>query len=175
MKSLQNYLSPTGHWCFSPLMLRSASIGMSGFPQANAWWQQQPLRVVGEKLGLSLQFPPLIYILVFCSDIIALFHKCSTTARRGCFRVFWFLYVVFFLFCMSNWAAESLMQTLGRWNGPSTTKTQLSLQQQVAEKVNFVWREAGVFYIFSKKSQARLHWQGPDAYSENISGKSQWK
>lgn len=49
------------------------------------------------------------------------------------------------------------MQTLGRWNGPSIAMTQLSLQQQVAEKVNFVWREAGVFYIFSKKSQAMLH------------------
>lgn len=49
------------------------------------------------------------------------------------------------------------MQTLGRWNGPSITMTQLSLQQQVAEKVNFVWREAGVFCVFSKKSQAMLH------------------
>lgn len=64
------------------------------------------------------------------------------------------------------------MQTLGRWNGPRITMTQLSLQQQVDEKVNFAWREAGVFYIFSKKSQATLHWQGLDAYSKNFSGKS---
>jgi len=72
---------------------------------------------------------------------------------------------------MSNSAAGSLMQKLGRWEGPSITRT-----WQVAEKLSFAWRvEAGVLQIFSKKSQARLHRLGPHAYSKNISGKSQSK
>lgn len=122
--------SVPGHWglCFT----------VAGSCAPGTWlWQQQPLCAPGGKYGFSFPFPPLKFILIFCSDLRHYYINAAPLPVGDVFKCFDSL--LLFSFCMLSSAARSLLQRQGIWEGPSVTCTQPSLQQQVTWETVFCW------------------------------------